>query len=72
MTPEQAAELVLLRRHFGLSAEQVYRVLPAWEVELLAAAVTAAPAEAAEPAAPLAPGPRPDPFADVPDHLMNL
>lgn len=40
---ETAQEMILLRRHYGLSAEDIWgspgRALPAWEVEWLAASL---------------------------------
>lgn len=37
VTEDEAVELLILRDRFGLSAEDVWARLPAWEVELLLA-----------------------------------
>lgn len=65
--------MLLLRKHFGLSAEDAYARLPWWEVDVLVAAVAPRAGDSGdvEPAA-LPRTPRPDAFASVPDDLMNL
>jgi hypothetical protein len=80
LTPEQRAELVLLRREYGLGWHEVEHVLPAWEVDMLlepynerAQAVQVELAALEETTGAQAPpGSHDDPFATVPDFLKEM
>ena len=63
---------MLLRKHFGVGAEEAYTVLPWWEVDVLVQAVSPAPGGTDDPVAAVAREPAPDPFGAVPDDLMGL
>jgi hypothetical protein len=76
LTADQAAELVALRKAYGLSAADIYGpdALPAWEVDLLVAAI--APPDTGEDERPpdtaAAPGSGRDEFAPPPALLDHL
>jgi hypothetical protein len=65
---------LLLRRHFHLSASDVYERLPVWEVDMLVAAVSpSAGDQTADSVAPALARNQPDPFGEaLPDDLMML
>jgi hypothetical protein len=62
LTDEEALDLVLLRKEYGISAREAWTELPAWEVQLLVGAVR--PDENVEDAG--------DPFDGPPAELRDL
>ena len=68
LTSEEALDLVLLRKHYGISAREAWLELPEWEVELLLAALPERnEAELDEETEPLN-----DPWAAPPQELTDL
>lgn len=65
LTEEEAADLILLRKEYGISAREAHMELPAWEVHLLLSA--ARPLEYAENA-----DIESDPFEAPPSDLEKL
>ena len=39
VTEQEAIDLVLLRKHYGIGAHDAYLTLPEWEIDLLLAAI---------------------------------
>jgi len=68
LTSEEAIDLVLLRKNYGISAREAYFEIPEWEVELLLAALPERnEAELDEETEPLD-----DPWAAPPQELTDL
>lgn len=64
LTDEEAADLLTLRREYGISAREAWTELPAWEVQLLVAAARPMDIEDVEPEG--------DPFDAPPSNIDKL
>ena len=64
LTEEEATDLILLRKEYGIGAREAYAELPAWEVQLLVAA--------ARPIGPADLDVDADPFDAPPKELSDL
>jgi len=72
LTTEEAADLVLLRRHYGISARDAYLTIPEWEITLLLAALPEREAMLEALTEDDADGDVPDPWESPPQELLDL